>query len=635
MQSSRVRLWLVIGVVVVAAVFVGWLFITDVGADEPGPVAFDETVQVGMTEADTLALSDEVVLPKAQVAYGNYRYIVGYFGIERASFDLMSSAIQRRLGQPLSVFVTDYTLAEVSLDADGYPVTANPVRWRPAAELNYVIDSEARTPRGPATIPFADRNAAAEFVEAHGGEVVGWDEVRDRSSELSPPEPTGSGLEAQHATADGHLDRAQQQLDRPVSAVVGRDAETIQGTIDASENDSTVLVPEGTYHEQVTIDRPITLRGEGATLDGANNDTVVRIEADGAAVTGMQIVGTGDQLQDPEGATDDPDAWDHNIELGYGHGDAGVAAIDAENVSIANITIQTRANGVLLRDAPGAVVDDSRISGTEEWRAGFMGVMAMRSPGVIQHSTISGGRDGVYMHRSHGLVVRENRLEDGRYGVHVMHSSGTLLADNIIRGEDLGGIILMTDPEANAILGNDIRESSSAITTVGSRNLVADNVVVDNMFGLRMLDHDTRYAGNVVFDNDIGVRVAGFLPTNTVINNDFVDNHEQIQLGFGPLEVWTRGGVGNYWGFDPGSMLSSAIDRPFSPTHPVDERLERVDGLWTLANAPGIALADAFQDSIPGLRQGVVDLDPLSSPANPEVLEQAMIDSSNATVISP
>lgn len=635
MRSSRIQLWLIISAMLIGSVFVGWLFITDVGAEDPGPVDFDETVHVGMTDAETLALDEDVVLPKTQVAYGSYRYVVGYYGIERAAFDLTSSEIHRQLGHPLTVYVTDYSLAEVSLDADGYPVTANPIRWRPASELQFVIDSEARTPRGPATIPFADHDTADDFAEEYGGEIVGWDEVVNRASELPPPDPTRSGLAAQHDTADAQLDRSKQHRNRPVSVVVGTDAETIQGAIDAAENDSTVVVPAGSYHERVTIDRPITLRGEGATLDGSNNGTVVRIEADGGAVTGIQIVGTGDQLQDPEGATGDPDAWDHNIELGYGHGDAGVAAIQAANVSIVNVTIETRANGVLLRDAPGVVVDNSTILGIEEWRDGFMGVMAMRSPGVIQSSTISGGRDGVYLHRSHGLVVRENRLADGRFGVHVMHSSRTLLADNTIRGEDLGGIILMTDPEANAMVGNDIRDSASGITTVGSRNLVADNVLVDNRFGLRMLDHDTRYTGNVVYDNTIGVRVAGFLPTNTVINNDFVDNRQQIQLGFGPLEVWTQGGVGNYWGFDTDSLVSSAIDRPFSPTHPVDKRLDRVDGLWTLANSPGIALADAFQDSIPGLRQGVVDLKPLSSPANPGLLEQAMADSSNVTVISP
>lgn len=635
MESSEVRLWLILTAVVLSTVFVGWLFITDVDAGDPGAVDFDETVQIGLTDADRLALGDDIVLPKAQITYGSYRYVVGYYGIDRAAFDLTDEATQRQLGYPLTVYVTDYTLAEISLDEAGHPRTENPIRWRPADELYYVVDSEARSPSGPATIPFADKEVADAFVDEYGGDILDWDTLLERTLDAVPPGPTRSDLDEQHQLADSRLDRAGTQLNRPVSITVGQEAETIQAAIDAAENETTVIVPAGTYEEQVTIDRPITLRGDGATIDGGGNGSVVRLEADGAALADIEVVGTGDQLQDPDAATGDPDEWDHNIELGYGHGDAAVAAVAAEDVAIVNVSINTRANGILLRDAPGTVIDDVSIEGTDYWRDGFMGVMAMRSPGVIQESAIAGGRDSVYMHRSHDMVIRDNFLADGRFGLHLMHTSGTLLANNTIRGHDSGGIILMTDPEANAIVDNDIRQSNSGITTVGSRNLVAGNVVVNNVYGLRMSDHETRYEGNVVFGNDIGIRVAGFLPTNTVTANDIVDNQQQLEIGFGPLEVWTHDGIGNYWGLDPTAGVSSTIERTYSPVHPVDIRLDRVDGSWTLANSPGIAVADAFQDSIPGLRQGVVDLSPLASPVNPALLEQAREESHNETVVTP
>lgn len=623
MRLSRVQLLFIGGAVALLFLLAGWLFIVDVGASEPGPVDFDDTVQVGITDEDRLALPDDVVLPKVQTAYANYRYVVGYYSIERAAYDLTDDGAQQQLGHPLSVYVTDYSFAEVSLDEDGFPRTENPPRWRPADELYYVVDSDARSPTGPAIMPFAEYASASAFVEEYGGEIIDWSDMLDRSHDVEPPRPTRDGVQAQHAEADELVQRAEDHLDRPVSVTVGGEADSIQAAIEMADNHTTIVVPPGIYEERVTVDRPVTLYGPGATLDGSGEGTVIRIEADDVAIAGFEIVGTGDQLRDPDAAADDPDEWDTNIELGYGHGDAGVAAVRAENVSIVDISIESQANGILLRDAPNVVVSSVHIDGVDPWREGFMGVMSMRSPGVIQGSSITDGRDSVYLHRSHETVIRDNRLDDGRFGVHIMHTSGTVMANNTVRGHDLAGIMLMTDPEANAIVGNDIRDSTQGIVTVGTANLIRDNVVVDNDYGLRMSDHDSHYEGNVVYDNEIGVRVAGFLPTNSVTMNDFIANQQQVDIGFGPLEVWTHGGVGNYWGFDTNAGKSSYLTGSYAPAHPVDKRLDRVDGALTLANSPGLAAVDAFQDSIPGLRQGVVDTAPLPTPANPDLVERA------------
>lgn len=628
--------WLLVVGVVVGIVFgVGWLFAVDAGAEDPGPVDFDDTVQVGLTDEARLAIDEEVSLPRAQVAYSGYRYVVGYWGLERAAIDLSDPRIEHQLGHPLAVYVTDYSVAEVTLDDDGHPRTLNPVRWRAATEVHYVVDSEATGPAGPIVMPFADEAAAADFIESYGGELVGWDGLLDRIGDAPLPRPDLAAVEDRRSSADDTVAAVSDNLERPVSVTVGEDTDTIQGAVDAAPNDTAVLVPQGTYEEQVTIDRPVTLVGDGAVIDGGGNGTVITVTAADAAVVGVTITGVGAQHQDPDAAEDDPDEWDHNIELGYGHGDAGIAVIGATDVLVANASIDTPANGVLLRDAPGAVVDGITVDGSEDWLEGFMGVMAMRSPGVLQDSTITGGRDGIYLHRSHGMVVRDNRFDEGRYGIHLMHTSGALFADNTVRDQELGGIMLMTDPNGNMIVGNDVRRSAHGITTVGSANLVADNLVADNAYGLRMADHDTRYEGNVLVDNDVGARVAGFLPTNTVVSNDFVGNTQQLELGFGPLEVWSERGSGNYWGFDRSAGMSTSIDRPFAPADPVDSRIDRVDGALTLANSPGIAGVAALRDSIPGLRQGVIDTHPLDRPANPDRLAQARSANGTTEAVRP
>ncbi|MFP4628356.1 MAG: NosD domain-containing protein [Halobacteriales archaeon] len=596
----------VLGVVVAVGVFA-----VDPGAADPGPVDFEDTVRVGPLEAAVLDVGPDAAVPRAQVFYGGYRYVVGYEGIDRAVSHLEDEAARLQFGEALAVYATDFAGAAPDVDDEGYLVADGEPVWRPAEDLAYVVDGDVRVPGGGSVVPFSEAAAAEAFAADHGGRVVDWSELRAAPpgvDEISP-DRTSDG---RHGWAEDRLAAARAVADRPVGAVVGEDASTVQGAIDAAPNETTVVVPPGTYEEAVELDRPVTLRGPGATLRGDGNETVVTVSADAAAVVGVHVEGVGDRLQDPDAAADDPDAWDANIELGYGHGDAGVAIVGAADGAVVDVSIDTPANGVLLRDAPDAVVTNATINGSADWREGFMGVIGIRSPATIDGIHVDGGRDGVYLHRSDDTVIRDSSFRGGRFGVHVMHTSGAVVASNAIRDQDLGGVVLMTDPTGTAIVGNDVRRSANGIITDGRSSFVAENVVTDNGYGLRINDHASRYEANAVLDNDVGIKAGGFLPTNEVLLNDFVGNGRDVESGLGPLQVWTVEDVGNYW---DGAAVAGAPDRAYAPTDPVDARLGRVDGAATLARSPGMAASRTFAEAVPGLRGGVVDLRPLAEPA--------------------
>ncbi len=254
---------------------------------------------------------------------------------------------------------------------------------------------------------------------------------------------------------------------------MGRDAPTIQAAVDAAPPNTTVLVPAGTYREEVRIAKPVTVRGQNASLVGSGNGTVVRVTADRVTLTGLAISGVGNATLNRTTRTEGTDGtggWDTKILHSYGGGDAGVAAVNASSLLVADVTVETPANGILLRRSEGTVVRDVTVNGTAEWRDGFMGVIAMNAPVVVQDSTLRGGRDGVYLHRAHGTVVRNNTFLSGRFGTHLMYTSDTLVADNRARGQLYSGIVVMTEPTGNAVVGNDVRHSGSGIATAGSRS---------------------------------------------------------------------------------------------------------------------------------------------------------------------
>ena len=152
-------------------------FVVAPGASTPDPAQFDRTVAMGLTLEEQRALEERIV-PRAQVAYSQYPYLVGYRGVGLAAAAVDDPLVRQQFGYPQVVYV-EVAPPDVSLDESGYLVGEYTSEWIPAAEAAFVVGSDARTPSGTTPVVFADEGRAAEFASAHGGEVVGW-EARDQ-----------------------------------------------------------------------------------------------------------------------------------------------------------------------------------------------------------------------------------------------------------------------------------------------------------------------------------------------------------------------------------------------------------------------------------------------------------------------
>jgi len=176
-------------------------------------------------------------------------------------------------------------------------------------------------------------------------------------------------------------------------------------------------------------------------------------------------------------------------------------------------------------------------------------------------------------------------------------------------------------------VGNDVRDSYSGVNVGGRASYVAENVVVNNHFGLEAPSKTSLYERNVVVGNDVGFRASSLIPTNLVTENDFVGNDEYVSSTLGPLRVWTADGRGNYWSGAPGGDTDGdgVLERSFHPSGPVDSRVDEVSGAKTLANSPALSALRALQGVVPGLRPtGVVDEAPLADPVRPAVVAEEL-----------
>ncbi|AXG10625.1 NosD domain-containing protein [Haloplanus rubicundus] len=628
MNAGETRTWQFVAAacsILLVATAVG-AFAVDLGAARPDPVPYADTVKLGATaETEQTAEAEGATIPRVEIFYSQYRYVVGYTGVAAAISALDEPGRERQFGYPLAVYASDYA-GRSPRCTDGTLTSATKPDWVSVTEAQFVVGSRATLAGESVVVPFSEAADARAFADACGGRVVDWEALRRDPPAVPSAAGVESSIDDRRARADRQVAAAASLLDREVSVVVGRDAPTIRAAVAAAPPNTTVVVPPGTYAERVTVEKPLTIRGRAATVDGEGEGTVIDVRADDVAVTGLTIRGVGNATRAENASASDD--WDAPIQQGYGEGDAGVAAVNVSGTYVRNVTIHTPANGVLLRGVPGAVVSDLRVDGSAEWLDGFMGVMAMHEPVVVQDSRIEGGRDGVYLHRAHGTVVRNNTFLDQRFGVHLMYTSETLIADNVARGQEGSGVVVMTRPTANAVVGNDVRHANGGIFVGGSRSYVARNVVVDADRGMVAYATQSRYEHNVLYGNEVGFAASTVVPSNRVVANDFVDNDRHATAGPGPLRIFTADGRGNYWDGAYDTSLaadgSPTLDRAYSPTDELDRRLHRTDAAVTLSAAPSVRGLRAFRGTTPGFRKAsIVDLAPLRRPANPDLLARA------------
>jgi nitrous oxidase accessory protein NosD len=592
-------------------------FVVSPGASAPEPAEFDRTVSMGLTLEERRTLEERIV-PRAQIAYSQYPYVVGYRGIGLAAAAVDDPLVRQQFGYPQVVYV-EAAPPNVTLDDSGYLVGEHTGEWISAVDAFFVIDSAARTPSGPTAVAFAEASQATAFAAAHGGSVVGWDARGRFEASRSNGSVARDRIKTQHARANGTVDNVSELLDRPVETVVGDNEPTLEAALENAEAGTAVRLPPGTYEGPIEIETPVTLLGDDATIVGNSNGTVVTVTADDVAISGVSITGVGESLRrdDAPNRSDRPD-WDRQTEEAYGYSDAAITSDSVDRLLVTDVEADTPASGIVLRDTDRAVVDDVRINGAEDWRDGFMGVVTIRSPAVVQDSTFDGGRDGVYTHRSDGVVIRDNRFIDGRFGTHFMYTSNGLFVDNCASGQALSGVTIMTSPTGVVIGDNIIIDTEQGIATSGSDSYIGGNIVVGTGQAIRTSARNSLYADNTVVGNDVGFRASAVFPTSVVIRNDVVDNERHVRATSGPLRVWSHNGEGNYWSGAEG------LDRRYSPTDPVDGRLHRTASARALAAAPIVRGLRTLRGSVPGMRgESVVDAAPRDTPANPARLETA------------
>lgn len=385
----------------------------------------------------------------------------------------------------------------------------------------------------------------------------------------------------------------------PSGVSVGSAAELVR-LVAQADGPREIELRAGTYRGDLSITRPVTLRGDGgAVLEGSGHGTVVSIESDDVTLENLAVRRSG-RRQTTE--------------------DAGIRAKGAR-VRISHVAVDDALFGISLGPCPSCVVEHCRVrglTGDPELRGDGIKLWES-SDSIVRGNVVEGARDVVVWY-SRRVLLDGNTVRHSRYGTHFMYAHDSIVKNSLIEHNTVGIFVMYSSRlqvEHNVLagargaagMGIGFKESDGVVLT--------GNWLVANTTGL-YLDRTPLspskpvvFAENVVALNDVAM---GFLGTEAGLTFERNDFHENLALvNFDaegqPLEArFAHNRWSEYAGYDLNH--DGVGDVPFQVKQLSRELVDEMPVLGLFEGTAAFGLIDAVARAVPVLSSRVLLSDP-------------------------
>jgi len=372
------------------------------------------------------------------------------------------------------------------------------------------------------------------------------------------------------------------------------DYEKIQDAVDAAEDGDTIRVYEGTYYENVVVDKTVNLVGNGSTattVDGGGSGSVVKIKADWCNVSGFKATGSGNELED----------GGIKIEANHSHlfendcsdnGRSGILLDDSffnviennrcENISSRGIYLvdshsNTVMNNILVNNSYGIDIRSSLFNN------------------IIDNDCSNNTNVGIRVYDCQKINNITNNVCYGNgawRGISLEHTSKfQLLNNNHCENYEGDGIFLGVLSSNTKIFNNTCSNNKGDGIYISSDfNLVSNNICKNNRHlsnakaGIRIASNFNTLSHNICENNIYGIMIASEKESNIIRNNSCRNNENGIYFSFDcdsniiENNNCVNGTYGIY--FDKGSSYNSIQNNTIT---------ENTDGIFLRESANNVA----------------------------------------------
>jgi len=205
---------------------------------------------------------------------------------------------------------------------------------------------------------------------------------------------------------------------------------TIQQGIDQANDGDTVFVYNGTYYENIVIDKTLSLIGEDNTttfINGRDVGNVIKINADGVAIKGFTIQhgGLTYPLAGINCSSDHNTISENSIIFNF----YGIILYRSSNNKITENIIQNNYNcGIYLSQSTHNIIENNII---QQHTYSGIGMYDSSDNNTIQRNTLRNNNYcGVNIRISSFNIVRENIFADNNIGIHIPTLENTVEANS-------------------------------------------------------------------------------------------------------------------------------------------------------------------------------------------------------------
>lgn len=322
----------------------------------------------------------------------------------------------------------------------------------------------------------------------------------------------------------------------------------IQEAIEDSSSGDVISIDEGTYRENIRIDKSLVLRGkEHVTIKGTRKGYPIMILGGSEVkvnVAGIKITeaGGGDCYNLEE------DLCPHGILV------RGEAKVELENLEVEEV--DTGVSGIEVTDSAQVAIKNSKISGNlyglsvennsivkvdnaviKENIA--EGILVDDSSSIqISDSTITGGMGGIMTHSSSKMIFKGSRVTDTFSGIAVSDYSQAILRDSNIT-DNMSGLDFQSYAKGE-VENCNLEDNTGGITVQGHSEVTVNKTRINgNMRGVVLSDTTkTVLKSSLITNNTVGIgAIEGFAGDVSGYGNEIYGNEYNLRgLPYNTLE---------------------------------------------------------------------------------------------------
>ena len=265
----------------------------------------------------------------------------------------------------------------------------------------------------------------------------------------------------------------------------------IQSAVTAADNGDSIYVYNGSYYENVDVDKRLILEGEGMDVvtvtAKSSHDPVFEVTANWVEISGFAVSGATGSYK---------------------------PAIYLNNVHHCNIYDNIASNsqfGIYLSSSSNNVLQNNTANSNLYYDSGCGIYLSSSSNNVLQNNTASDNCRGIYLYQSSNNTLTNNIVYSNRYyGIYLYQSSNNVLQNNVANSNHYYGS------------GYGIELSFS------SNNTLTNNTASDNWDGIYLSSssNNTLTNNTASLNGDDGIVLHSSSNYNTLTNNTMNSNYD-------------------------------------------------------------------------------------------------------------